>query len=428
VSGAVRVFCGVVAVSASVENWLVGIGVPEGASVFLVRLTWFIGVLAAAWVVNWVVKRVLLVWLHRIADRSKTQWDNILVERGVFTRLSHIAPAVVIYLSAGLVFEGFPRAIGFVQTAAGFYMVAVGLWVVDGLLNAAVCIYNTFKCSRKMPIKGFVQVVKIVLYIAAAVVVLSILMKKDPSKLLAGMGAMTAVLLLIFKDSILGLVAGIQLISNEMVHIGDWIEMPKYGADGDVIDISLTTVKVSNWDKTIATIPTYALVSDSFKNWRGMSDSGGRRIKRAVHIDMTSIRFCDEAMLRRFGRFQYLREYIDGKLKELAEWNSKQQVDASEIVNGRRLTNVGTFRAYVAAYLRHHPKVHQNMTFLVRHLAPTSKGLPIEIYVFSNDQVWANYEGIQADIFDHILAVIPEFGLRVFQEPTGADLKALAAN
>lgn len=415
-------------VVAAVKSWSDQLGVPEEVAAFGVRLVWFVGVLAAAWLVNWVVKRVLLVWLHRMAERSRTHWDNILVERGVFTRLSHIAPAVVLYLTAALVFEGYPRAIGFVQTAAGFYMVAVGLWVVDGLLNSAVCIYNTFDCSRKMPIKGFVQVVKIVLYIAAGVVVLSILLKKDPSKLLAGMGAMTAVLLLICKDSLLGLVAGIQLTSNDMVHIGDWIEMPKYGADGDVIDISLTTVKVRNWDKTIATIPTYALVSDSFRNWRGMSESGGRRIKRAVHIDMTSIRFCDEAALERFRRFQCIGGYIDAKLKELADWNSQQQIDASERVNCRRLTNVGTFRAYVAAYLRQHPKVHQNMTFLVRHLEPTSKGLPIEIYVFSNDQAWANYEGIQADIFDHILAVVPEFGLRVFQEPTGADFKGLAAS
>jgi miniconductance mechanosensitive channel len=231
--------------------------------------------------------------------------------------------------------------------------------------------------------------------------------------------------MLIFKDSILGLVAGIQLSTNQMLHIGDWIEMPKYGADGDVIDISLTTLKVQNWDKTITTIPTYALISDYFKNWRGMSESGGRRIKRSINIDVTSIKFCTQEMLDKFKRFKCIREYVERKLEEIDTHNTSEGVDESDLVNGRHLTNIGTFRAYVAAYLRSHPRVHQGMTFLVRHLQPTAEGLPIQIYIFSNDQAWANYEAIQADIFDHILAVVPEFELRVFQNPTGADFQAL---
>jgi miniconductance mechanosensitive channel len=222
-------------------------------------------------------------------------------------------------------------------------------------------------------------------------------------------------------------VAGIQLAANKMVSVGDWIEMPKYGADGDVLEVALTTVKVQNWDKTITTIPTYALISESFKNWRGMAESGGRRIKRAVNFDMSSIRFCDEEMLGRFEKIQYIAEYIEQKKKQLEAFNQAAKVDNASLANGRRMTNIGTFRAYVVAYLRHHPMINQQMTFLVRHLPPTQYGLPIEIYVFSKDQVWANYEAIQADIFDHILAVVPEFDLRVYQNPTGADFRKLNA-
>jgi miniconductance mechanosensitive channel len=217
--------------------------------------------------------------------------------------------------------------------------------------------------------------------------------------------------LLVFKDSILGLVASVQLSSNDMVRIGDWIEMPKYGADGDVIDVTLHTVKVQNWDKTITTIPAYSLISNSFKNWRGMTESGGRRIKRAIYIDMASIKFCTKEMLNRFEKFQLISEYIKSKRKEIARYNKEHNIDTSELINGRNLTNVGSFRAYVAAYLHNHPKIHRGLTFLVRHLSPGENGLPIEIYVFSNDQVWANYEAIQADIFDHILGVVPLFDL-----------------
>ena len=233
--------------------------------------------------------------------------------------------------------------------------------------------------------------------------------------------------MLLYRPAILGFVAGIQLAANKMVSVGDWIEMPKYGADGDVLEVALTTVKVQNWDKTITTIPTYALISESFKNWHGMTASGGRRIKRAVNVDMSSIRFCDVEMLERFEKIQYISEYIEGKKAELEAFNQSENVDHASLANGRRMTNIGTFRAYVEAYLRHHPMINMEMTFLVRQLAPTQYGLPIEIYVFSKDKVWANYEGIQSDIFDHILAVVPEFDLRVYQNPTGADFRLLTS-
>ncbi|MHC5146084.1 MAG: mechanosensitive ion channel family protein, partial [Planctomycetota bacterium] len=282
--------------------------------------------------------------------------------------------------------------------------------------------------ARRVPIRGFMQVVKIIAFIAGGIIILGMIVKRDPTNILAGFGAMTAVLMLIFKDAILGFVAGIQISANNMVHLGDWIEMPKYGADGDVTDISLTTVKVQNWDKTISTIPAYALISDSFKNWRGMSESAGRRIKRSINIDMNTVKFCNPMMLDKFRRIEHIAEYIDAKQAEIDDYNTEANIDNTELVNGRRMTNVGTFRAYVIAYLKNHPKINRNMTFLVRQLKPTECGLPIEIYVFSSDKVWANYEAIQADIFDHILAVIPEFGLRVFQNPTGSDFSRLASS
>ena len=240
--------------------------------------------------------------------------------------------------------------------------------------------------------------------------------------MLSGIGALTAVLLLVFKDTILGFVGGIQLIANDMLRPGDWIEMDKYGADGDVLEISLTTVKVQNWDKTITTIPTYSLISDSFKNWRGMQESGGRRIKRSVYIDVNSIRFCTPEMIQRFKGISRIRDYVEAKEKELQEYNQLHHGDHSSLADGRRMTNVGTFRQYLNAYLRQHPKIHQELTFLIRQLQPTETGLPIEIYVFSNDQVWANYENIQADIFDHIYAILPIFELRPFQSVGGHDL------
>jgi miniconductance mechanosensitive channel len=395
------------------------------ATLIMAQIIGIVMVALLAWAANWITKKIILKGVHRAAECTRTQWDDHFVKHRVFMRLSHLAPSTVIYLLAPLASMGEATLSSGLRTGAFIYMVVVGWLVVDALFNALTAIYNTYEFARRIPIRSFVQVAKILLGLTGLIVVLSILLQKDPSRLLTGMGAMTAILLLIFKDSILGLVAGVQLSTNNMVHIGDWIEMAKYGADGDVIDISLTTIKVQNWDKTISTIPAYALISDSFKNWRGMQESGGRRIKRNLYIDMNTIRFCDEAMLEKFKKLRYIAEYIKEKQKELAAWNTDQKVAPSELVNGRRLTNIGTFRAYLAAYLKHHPKIHKDMTFLIRHLEPTAQGLPIQIYVFSNDQVWANYEAIQADIFDHILAILPEFGLRVYQQPSGLDVQKL---
>lgn len=391
----------------------------------LVNLIVLAFLIVLAIIANYIAKRFILKIVHHFAARSSTKWDDVLVKRRFFRRLSHFAPAIVIYLMGAVFFEN-ETAVSVTKTIAEMYMLFVAIFTIDAFLSSVVDIYHNYDDSGRFPVRIIAQVAKIIIFAVIGIIILSILIGKSPAFFIGGLGAMAAVLMLIFKDPILGLAAGIQLSANKMVRIGDWIEMPKYGADGDVIDISLTTVKVQNWDKTIVTIPTFALVSDGVKNWRGMSESGGRRIKRSIFIDMTSVKFCTPEMIEKFSKIEYLRNYILDKKKELSDFNTERNIDNSILVNGRRMTNLGTFRAYIESYLRDHPKISKNLTFLVRQLDPGPTGLPIEVYVFSSDQVWANYEAIQADIFDHILAVIPEFDLRVYQNPTGSDFQNLA--
>jgi len=407
------------------QNWLSGHGVNAGLSLYMSYTVAVVAVLLLATAANFIAKRYILSAISLIIERSKSKWDDAILGRRTLKRLANLAPALVIYVLAPFALAGLDFTILVVRGILQVYMLLTLMLVLDSLLNAFESVYQGFRAAREIPIKGFVQVLKLVLYFVTGILVISILLDKTPVYLLSGIGAFTAIVMLIFRDSILGFVAGIQLAANKMVAVGDWIEMPRYGADGDVLEVALTTVKVQNWDKTITTIPTYALISESFKNWRGMSESGGRRIKRSVNIDMNSIRFCTEEMLQRFAKIQYISAYIDTKKAELQDYNQTRQVDMASLANGRRMTNIGTFRAYVRAYLHDHPSINKDMTFLVRQLPPTEHGLPIEIYVFSKDIVWANYEAIQADIFDHILAVLPEFDLRVYQDPTGADFRAL---
>jgi len=382
----------------------------------------------AMWLSTWVARRILLNVVERIVSRTRTSYDDVLVQERLFHRLAHLAPALVLNWGAPLAFPGYPRVIEALSTGAYLYTALVMVSVAFALLNSVLRIYHTTRFAERLPIKPIVQVLKFVAAFATALAVISTLFGRSPLVLLSGLGAFTAVLLLVFKDPILGLVAGIQLVSNDMVRPGDWIEVPRYGADGDVIDVSLTTVSVQNWDKTISSIPTYALLTDTFRNWRGMSESGGRRIKRAIHVDMSSVRFCDEELLERLKSIQAIREYIDTRRQEIEEHNRKHSIDPSSPVNGRRLTNIGIFRAYLQAYLRQNRNIHPNLTFIVRQLQPTAQGLPIEIYVFSKDQRWEHYEGIQADIFDHVLAAMHVFDLRVYQEPTGWDLRSLRSS
>ena len=369
-----------------------------------------------------IVKRILVRVVESLAWKTKTRFDDIMVKHNVFSMMAHLVPPLLIFNLAVPVLQFYPDFIEIVQSISTIYLTVVFILVALSMLDVSIEYYNEHPISGRLPLKSFIQVIKTIVVSIGAVIVISKLIGKSPVVFFSGLGAFTAVILLIFKDSILGLVAGIQLTTNNLVRIGDWIEMPKYGADGDVVDISLVTVSVQNWDKTISTIPAYALISEGFKNWRGMSESGGRRIKRSVYIDMNSVRFCDEEMIARLQRIELLREYLSSRTKEIERFNAENRVDASCPVNGRRLTNLGSFRAYLVAYLRNHPKISPDMTFLVRHLQPEDKGIPVEFYVFSTDTVWANYEAIQADIMDHVLSVLPFFGLRVFQAPSGSDV------
>ena len=416
-----------------IERWiewynelLTGTGMSEGLVVFIENTTVIIITAVLAILADFILKRIIIGSIARLAKRSKNDWDDVFVRRKVFNRLAHLAPALIVYYALHYVFDA-DKLVTFLENLLQAYMILVVLLVIDAILNALHEIYQRLPVSKGRNIKGFVQVIKIVFYFIAIILIISIFSGEAPKVLMGGLGAMAAVLMLVFKDTILGFVASIQLSANKMVNVGDWIAMPKYNADGDVIDISLNTVKVQNWDKTIATIPTYALVSESFNNWKGMEDSGGRRIKRSINIDMNSVGFLDSEQIEKFRKFHLLKDYINLKEKELAEFNTSLHLDEDTVVNGRKMTNLGTFRRYLEEYLQNHPKIHKDMTFLVRHLQPTDKGLPMEIYVFSNDQAWASYEAIQADIFDHILAIMPEFGLRVFQNPSGRDFQKLVS-
>lgn len=410
------------------QNWLAGQGIDDQAVTLLSLSTEILAVLLVAALADFVTKKVVVRALELLVSQTETVWDDIIVKRRILYRLAHLAPAVVIYLAATQVLDGYEIWIVLVQRIALIYMLMITVISVDCVLNASTEILRTLPLSRTLPVQTLVQLLKLLLYLLAAIGVMSLILGQSPTLLLGGLGAMTAVLMLIFRDPILGLVAGIQLSANRMVTRGDWIEMPRYGADGDVLEVGLTTVKVQNWDKTVTTIPTYSLITESFKNWRGMEESDGRRIKRAINIDMNSVRFCDAEMLERFSQIEHIADYLNKKRREISDWNATHSIDETDPLNGRKLTNVGTFRAYVVAYLRNHPMVNQDMTFLVRHLAPTEHGLPIEIYVFSRDQEWSNYEGIQADIFDHILAIAKVFDLRVFQAPSGADVQLLSGH
>ena len=396
------------------ELWLA----VHGMTASLVRL---LAVLALAALSNVVTRQVLVRWIGGLIRTTRTKADDVLLQRNVLRRLALLAPVIVLYYGA----DALPGDLGMVRQVVSATMLLVLLMVTGAVINAFQDLSGDFASASEVPIKSYAQIVKLVVYILGGLMTVAVLTGRSPWVLMSGIGALMAVIILVFRDTILNIVASITITANRLVRVGDLIEAPAFGADGDVIDIALHTVKVQNWDKTITTIPTYKLVETSFKNWRGMSESGGRRIKRAIYIDMNTIQLCDTQMLERFERFELLAEGLRQRRAEVERYNAEHVTDTKELINGRRLTNVGTLRAYIIAYLRQHPRIHQDLTFLVRQLAPTSKGLPIEIYVFTRDIEWVKYEEIQADIFDHLLAVMPMFDLRIFQEPTGADFTAL---
>ena len=374
---------------------------------------------------SWVARRFLAPWLEKLVLKTSLQWDDALAHAGFFKRLGFLVPLLGCYSAADFLFANHPALLPLLKRLIIASLVIITVGVLNTLLQAIQTIYATSDRSKNKPIRSYVDALQIIIYVLAGIFIIAVIADKSPWGILSILGGLTAVLLLIFRTSLLGFVANLQLTSNNMMQVGDWITMEKFGADGDVEDITLHTVRVRNWDKTYTSIPTYAFMEDSFQNWRGMAESGGRRIKRCLYIDMNSVTFCSPEMLGHLKKFHVLKEYLTAKEKEIAQYNA--QIDDNDIHNSRRQTNLGIFRAYVEAYLRANENINTDLTFLIRHLAPTSQGLPLEIYVFSRDKVWANYEKIQADIFDHLLAIIPEFGLRVFQYPSGSDLKNLAA-
>jgi len=381
--------------------------------------------LAAAAVINLIAKHIVVRVVRAFARRSSTTWDDALVTHNVFGRLVQVVPALIVFVGIPLV-PGLPEGgVQLIRNVSMGYMVLMLTLSLTAMLSAANAIYETTPVAKERPLKGFVQLVQIVIWVFGGVMIISAVLDRSPLLLLSGLGAMTAILLLVFKDTILSLVASVQLTAQDMVRVGDWIEMPQFGADGDVVDVQLHTVKVQNWDKTITTIPTHRLITDSFKNWRGMSESGTRRIKRSIYIDVSTIRMQTDDEVDHFTRFALLKDYIKNKEQELTDYNAGLTTEVDAEVNRRRLTNIGTFRAYAYNYLKNHPKIHQGATLIVRQLGPGPEGLPLEIYCFTNTTQWAAYEDIQSDIFDHLLAVVPEFGLRLYQKPAGSDLANL---
>ena len=382
-------------------------------------------ILAIAFLGDAICRHIILTAVARLVKKTKATWDDIVFDRKVLTHVSHLVAPILLYILLPLAISNL-GLLSFIQRICMIYIIAVFLKFISSLLTALFHVYSEKEQFRDRPLKGLLQTVQVILFFIGGIIIVSILIDKSPMVLLTGLGASAAVLMLVFKDSIMGFVSGIQLSANNMLRVGDWIQMPKYGADGTVIEVTLNTVKVRNWDNTITTIPPYALVSDSFQNWRGMQASGGRRIKRSIRIDMNSVKFCTPEMLAKYKKIQLLKDYIEETEKVIEDYNKEHGIDNSILVNGRRQTNLGVFRAYLTNYLKSLPTVNQDLTCMVRQLQPTEQGIPLELYFFSAIKAWVPYEGVQADVFDHVLAIIPEFDLHVFQNPTGEDFRELS--
>lgn len=410
----------------TVTEWYVKKGVDAAIAPEAAWWTNLGALVLCAVILHFLLKFLLVRGVRKGVQQLKLENAEIILGSGFLRSLAHLVPAIFLYWSAPLFLgihgtEG-ERALNVITL---LYLLIISVFVTYALINGFVRLYDKLSMSKEMPITGLAQVFKIVIALAALILAVSILIDRSPVFIFSGLGAISAILLLVYKDVILGFVAGIQLVSNRMLAVGDWIEMPKYDADGDVEEIALTTVKVRNWDKTRTTIPTYALISDSFKNWRGMIESGGRRIKRSLYIDLDSIRLMDPKLKKHLQQFILLKDYFEKKEHELAAWHKKHHFESAEEsgINGRRLTNIGTYRAYIEAYLRNNPLIRQDMTLIVRQLAPDERGLPLEVYCFTDDIRWVQHEAIQSDIFDHLIAVASHFDLRLYQNPTGNDIR-----
>lgn len=410
-----------------IYNLLVNWGLIKDTHSYLDNLVVLLLIIAVTVGVDYLCRYLFLDMFKRIARRTRNTWDDLIVERKIIHKMMHIIPAVLVYILLPFAFspEDSPQVLFLLQRLCLIYIISVSLRFINASLNVIHEIYNRKETFKNKPLKGFIQIIQVIVFFIGFIFIISVLINKSPVTLFAGLGASAAILLLVFKDTILGFVAGIQLSANDMLRVGDWITMDKYGANGTVIEVTLNAVKVRNFDNTITTIPPYALVTDAFQNWRGMSESAGRRIKRSIHIDMNSVCFCTPEMLEKFRKIALLTDYIESKEKELHHYNETYAIDGSIGVNGRRQTNLGVFRAYLFRYLQSLPDVNKQLTCMVRHLQPTDTGIPIELYFFSSIKDWVPYEDLQADVFDHLLAVIPEFGLSVFQHISGNDLRSL---
>jgi len=368
------------------------------------------------------MRYVVIKAIFHLFEQTSTKLDDILIEKGFLNRLSYVVPLLILY-------NLFDHLIGSYEIINRLLLSLIAIVIVasiNSLLSVLNDIYNQSKYSNNINVKSYFQILRLIINLFSIIIIFAILSGQSPLYLLSGLGALTAVLMLIFKDTILSFVSSIQINSNDLFKIGDWVEAPQFGADGDVIDIALHTIKIQNWDKTISIIPTHKLIDSSFKNWRGMSDSGGRRIKRSINIDMNCIKFCNKELIEKFRSITLISKYIEDKLSEINKHNIS--VNKESLINGRAITNIGTYRAYIKAYLKNNKYIHDNMTFLIRQLSPTENGLPIQIYVFSNNTNWIDYEEIQSDIFDHLLSALDQFDLKIYQRPSGNDLSKLTSN
>ena len=408
-----------------IDDLLIGWGISPSRADMLDQFIAFALILAVAFLADALCRKILLKVVAQLVKKTKATWDDIVFDRKVMVHLSRMVAPVIIYLFVPLAFvEVGSSAMDFIRRICLIYIIITFLSFVNSFLKAVYSVYSEKEQFRDRPLKGMLQTMQVILWLVGGIVVVGELIGRDPLSLLAGLGASAAILMLVFKDSIMGFVSGVQLSANDMLKVGDWIEMPKYGANGTVIEVTLNTVKVRNWDNTITTIPPYLLVSDSFQNWRGMRESGGRRVKRSINIDMTSVRFCTPEMLARFRQIDLLRDYIDLTEQRVEAYNAAHGIAPGERkINGLHQTNLGVFRAYLTAYLKSLPDVNQELTCMVRQLQPTDRGIPIELYFFCALKDWVPYEGVQADVFDHVLAIIPEFDLQVFQSPSGRDFQ-----
>jgi len=411
-------------ISHRLYEYLVTAGLSEDWSEIINMLVLLVGILLLLFLLDFILRRILLGFFVRLSNKSKTHFDDLLVKNKAPRNIAHIIPLVLTYIAVPAIFRDFPTAENIILKGMEVFGIVLFLWIIRSLLHTVKDYFKTLPSLKDKPIDSYIQVFMIFSWAIGLFYAFSIITGVELWKFLTALGTASAVIILVFKDTIMGFVASIQVSINDMVRIGDWISFDKYGADGDVIEINLATVKVQNFDKTITTIPTYALISDSFKNWRGMMDDDGRRIKRALIIKQESIHFLTENDIKSLKKIEMITEYLEKREKAINSFNVENKIDKSILINGKNLTNIGVFRKYIDNYIHQHSGINKNMTIMVRHLAPTAQGIPVEVYAFSSDKRWANYEYIMADIFDHLLAAIPYFDLEGFELPSSTNFKS----